>query len=105
VFAAYTILLMVSGVLLVVLGAAVGGQGTVSRVLNVVVGLAFFGYGFYLEFLFQGGQYRAFFYAFVVPILLIVRTIQARRAVKARAVMPAPEGQQAYPTRKAGRPP
>jgi hypothetical protein len=93
---------MVSGVLLVVLGAAMGGQGAVSRVLNILVGLAFFGYGFYLEFLFQGGTYRVFFYAFVVPILLIVRTIQARRAVRARAGSPAPEGQPAYPTRSAG---
>jgi hypothetical protein len=89
VFGAYTVLLMVSGVLLVVLGAAVGGQGTLSRVLNILVGLAFFGYGFYLEFLFQGGTYRVFLYAFVVPVLLIVRTIQARRA-KARAGTSAP---------------
>lgn len=44
---------MVSGVLLVVLGAAVGGQGRVSGVLSILVGLAFFGYGLYLELLFQ----------------------------------------------------
>lgn len=98
-FAAYTVLLMASGVLLVVLGAAVGAQGTMSRVLNILVGLAFFGYGFYLEFLFQGGQYRVFLYAFVVPVLLIVRTIQARRAAKARGGAPAPGGQPGYPTR------
>jgi predicted membrane channel-forming protein YqfA (hemolysin III family) len=96
VFAAYTILLMLSGVLLIVLGAAVGEQSTGSRVLSIVVGLAFFGYGFYLEFLFRGGEYRIFFYAFVVPIVLVVRTIQARRAMKARASVTAP-GREAGP--------
>lgn len=100
-FAAYTILLMASGVLLVVLGAAVGGQAALYRVLNIAIGLAFFGYGFYLAFLFQGGEYRIFLYAFVVPILLIVRTIQARRA-RARAATPAPGGQAPYPARETG---
>jgi hypothetical protein len=79
-FNIYTILLMLSGVLLIVVGASVPGQGTGMRVLNILVGAAFFGYGFYLQFLFEGGSYRIFFYAFIAPILLLVRTFQARKA-------------------------
>jgi len=88
VFEAYTVLLIVSGVLLVVRGAAMGGQRPASRVLNILVGSAFFGYGFYLKFVFRGGTYRIFSFAFV-PILPSVRTIQARKA-KARAGTSAP---------------
>jgi hypothetical protein len=79
-FNIYTVLLMLSGVLLIVVGASVPGQGTGMRVLNILVGAAFFGYGFYLQFIFEGGSYRVFLYAFIAPILLLVRTFQARRA-------------------------
>jgi hypothetical protein len=100
VFNAYTILLMLSGLLLVVLGAAVGGQGTGSRVLSVLIGIAFFGYGFYLAFIFSGGEYRVFYYAFVVPILVVFRIVQARRANKARAGATAPTNAPAYPRKE-----
>jgi hypothetical protein len=79
-FTVYPILLLISGVLLIVLGAAIPGQTSTQRVLNLLFGVAFFGYGFYLEFLFQGGTYFVFYYAFIVPILMIVRTVQARKA-------------------------
>ena len=82
-FIAYTILLMLSGLLLIGLGVAVRDQGTASRVISILVGLAFFGYGFYLEFLFTGVRYRVFFYVFVVPILVIYRVFQAHKAAKA----------------------
>jgi hypothetical protein len=94
-FIAYTLLLMFSGVLLIVVGAAVGGQSARARVLSIVVGVAFFGYGFYLAFLFPGGHYILLYYAFVAPIALIVRTVQARRASKARAM--APQAGYGYP--------
>ena len=80
-FTVYPILLLVSGVLLIVLGAAIPGQTTAQRALNILFGVGFFGYGFYLEFLFPGGTYIVFYYAFIVPILLIIRTVQARKAV------------------------
>jgi membrane-bound ClpP family serine protease len=79
-FNVYTILLMLSGVLLIVVGASVPGQGTWMRILNILVGAAFLGYGFYLQFLFEGDSYRIFLYAFIGPILLIARTVQARQA-------------------------
>ncbi|MEH0845046.1 hypothetical protein V6U81_21920 [Micromonospora sp. CPCC 205711] len=84
-FVLYTLLLMLSGIALVVLGAVFRDQGVGSRILNVVVGLAFFGYGFYLLFLFPGGTYRIFLYAFVVPVLLIVQAVKARNEAKQEA--------------------
>jgi hypothetical protein len=79
-FNIYTVLLMVSGVLLIVTGAAISGQGALMRVLNILIGLGFLGYGLYLEFIFDGDSYRVFFYAFIAPIVLLVRTFQARKA-------------------------
>ena len=42
---------------MIVLGAALPNQGTASRLLNIVIGAGFFGYGFYLLFIFGGGTY------------------------------------------------
>lgn len=77
-FDIYTILLMVSGLGLILVGAAVPYQGAAMRVLNILVGAAFLAYGFYLQFLFTGTHYRVFLYAFIGPALLIARTVQAR---------------------------
>jgi hypothetical protein len=105
-FAAYAVLLMLSGVLMIILGAAIGSQSKRTRVLSIIFGAGFFGYGFYLLFLFQGGSYFVFYYAFIVPILFVVQAIQARRATKAQMAaqppltvyppavgFPAPQGQ------------
>jgi hypothetical protein len=81
-FLLYTLLLMLGGIAMIVIGLAIKEQGTGSRILNVVIGLAFFCYGFYLMFLFPGGSYRIFFYAFILPILLIVRAVKARKEAK-----------------------
>jgi predicted lipid-binding transport protein (Tim44 family) len=82
-FDLYAVMLMFSGALLIIIGAGVSGQSKVSRILNVVIGAAFFGYGFYLEFLFAGGSYRVFLYAFLAPILLIIQTFKARKQATA----------------------
>ncbi|MBQ1069907.1 MULTISPECIES: hypothetical protein [Micromonospora] len=84
-FLIYTLLLLLGGIAMVAVGVAVKEQGTGSRILNVVVGLAFFGYGFYLLFLFDGDSYRIFFYVFVLPILLIVRAVKARKEAREQA--------------------
>ncbi|MDG4799866.1 hypothetical protein [Micromonospora sp. WMMD980] len=84
-FLIYTLLLLLGGIAMVAVGVAIKEQGTGSRLLNVVVGLAFFAYGFYLLFLFDGGDYRIFFYVFVLPILLIVRAVKARNEARERA--------------------
>jgi hypothetical protein len=85
-FAAYVLLLMGSGVAMIVLATpAVRQSSMVLRVLNTLVGLAYFGYGFYLAFLFTGGTYVMFFQAFVLPVLLIIRTVQANRLAQREA--------------------
>ncbi len=98
-FLIYTLLLLLGGIAMVAVGVAVKEQGTGSRILNVVVGLAFFGYGFYLLFLFDGDSYRIFFYVFVLPILLIVRAVKARKEAREQAAAQqfagAPQGQPA----------
>jgi hypothetical protein len=72
-FSAYVLLLMFSGITI--------KRSTMGlRVLNAVFGVAFLGYGFYLAFLFHGGSYFILFKAFILPVLLIVRTIKGARA-------------------------
>ncbi|MFF4894237.1 hypothetical protein [Micromonospora chersina] len=84
-FLIYDLLLLLGGIAMVAIGIAIKEQGTGARILNVVVGLAFFAYGFYLMFLFEGGSYRIFFYVFVLPILLIVRAVKARKEAREQA--------------------
>ncbi|SBT43957.1 DUF2076 domain-containing protein [Micromonospora auratinigra] len=78
----YELLLLLGGIAMVVIGLAVKEQSTLSRVLDVVFGIIFFCYGFYLMFLFEGGRYRVFIYAFILPILLIVRAFKARKEAR-----------------------
>ncbi|MFU8875063.1 hypothetical protein [Micromonospora sp. SL4-19] len=84
-FLIYDLLLLLGGIAMVVTGLAIREQGKLARVLNVVVGLAFFCYGFYLMFLFEGGEYRIFIYVFVLPVLLIVRAVKARKQAREEA--------------------
>jgi hypothetical protein len=77
---AYIAALVISGVLLVALGAINFIKQSVGfRILNVLIGLAFLGYAFYLLFLFNGGEIRIFFYAFIVPVILIVQAVRQSR--------------------------
>ncbi|WBC01185.1 hypothetical protein [Micromonospora sp. WMMA1976] len=96
-FLLYTLLLLLGGIAMIVVGVAVKEQGKGSRILNVVIGLAFFGYGFYLLFLFDGDSYRIFFYVFVLPILLIVRAVKARKEAREQAAAQQYAGGQQYP--------
>ncbi|PSK64426.1 hypothetical protein B0E53_03640 [Micromonospora sp. MH33] len=84
-FLIYDLLLLLGGIAMVAIGIAIKEQGTGARILNVVIGLAFFAYGFYLMFLFEGGSYRIFFYVFILPILLIVRAVKARKEAREQA--------------------
>lgn len=84
-FSWYIVLLLFSGVALLVLGALnAGRQSTGWRILNLVIGLGFIGYGIYLGFVFKGGTYIVFFKAFFVPVLLIVNAVRSRSARVAR---------------------
>ncbi|WNM37867.1 hypothetical protein RMN56_22300 [Micromonospora halotolerans] len=84
-FLIYDLLLLLGGIAMVAIGIAIKEQGTGARILNVVVGLAFFAYGFYLMFLFDGDSYRVFIYVFILPILLIVRAVKGRKEAREQA--------------------
>ncbi|MFJ7910289.1 hypothetical protein [Kitasatospora sp. NPDC096204] len=76
-FSWYVVLLALSGVIMVVLGAVSGGLKAGLRVLNVVVGLGLLGYAYYLLFVFEGGTYTIFFKVFILPIGMIVASVKA----------------------------
>ncbi|MFE6053593.1 hypothetical protein ACFQ6N_22805 [Kitasatospora sp. NPDC056446] len=76
-FSWYVVLLALSGLIMVVLGAVAGGLKVGMRILNIVAGLAFLGYGYYLAFVFEGGSYRIFFQAFILPVAMIASSVKA----------------------------
>ncbi|WP_328332968.1 hypothetical protein OHA70_15350 [Kribbella sp. NBC_00382] len=105
VFSWYVVLLCISGIVMVVLGAInKGEQSSGSRALGVLAGVAFLAYGIYLGFIFDGGSYMMFFQAFILPALLVVNFV---RSVVAKPTPPQPyaaeptEPTQPYP----GQPP
>ncbi|WP_203590872.1 hypothetical protein [Streptomyces sp. SID13031] len=77
-FSWYVVLLCLSGIVMVVLGAInKAEQSAGSRALSVIAGLGFLGYGVYLGFIFDGGSYMMFFQAFILPVLLVVNFIRS----------------------------
>src|SRR3978361_442241 len=87
-FSAYVLLLMFAGIAMLVMASpTVKGTKTGLRLLNALFGIGFLGYGFYLAFIFQGGGYVLFFQAFILPVLLIVRTIRSARTTRSRPVV------------------
>jgi len=80
---------MFTGIVMVVMASPVVKRSTVPlRLLNGVLGAVFFGYGFYLTFLFHGGSYFIVFKAFLLPAVLVFRTIQ--RAIAGRRTVAPP---------------
>jgi hypothetical protein len=78
-FSWYCLLLMFSGIVMLVI-SVLRNQSTQRRVIRAILGIGFFGYGFYLAFVFGGGSYIVFFQAFIVPVLLIVDTFRSQTA-------------------------
>jgi hypothetical protein len=99
VFYAYAVLLVFSGVLMLVLAALKTGRSMGRRIWSGILGAGFAIYGLYLLLLFQGGTYRIFIYAFILPIVMTVQFFRQRAAVKAMqaanpgGAMPAGYGQ------------
>ncbi|WP_395295882.1 hypothetical protein ACF9IK_22180 [Kitasatospora hibisci] len=89
-FSWYVVLLAVSGFAMVVLGAVSGSLSGGWRAVNVIAGLAFAGYAYYLAFVFEGGEYRLFFQAFILPVVLIVRSVKSLAARNTPAPQPVP---------------
>ncbi|MFF2043318.1 hypothetical protein ACFVVX_23140 [Kitasatospora sp. NPDC058170] len=93
-FSWYVVLLAVSGIAMVVLGAVnLGGSLSIGwRAINILAGVAFAGYAYYLAFVFEGGEYRLFFQAFILPVALIANSVKALATRgSAQAAQPAPQ--------------
>ncbi len=75
----YWILLIVSGIIMIGLGASGFGRATKGvRAVNLIFGAGFVGYGLYLGLFFTGDSYFVFFQAFVVPVVLVVNAVRSR---------------------------
>lgn len=93
-FSWYVVLLAISGIAMVVLGAANLGRSLSIgwRAINILAGIAFAGYAYYLAFVFEGGEYRLFFQAFILPVVLIANSVKALATRgTAQAAQPAPQ--------------
>jgi hypothetical protein len=84
-FYPYLGLLVLSGALLVVMGAAGFGQARTARIADVVAGAGFLGYAAFL-WIDNPGTIRVFFYAFAVPALAVINIIRSRRHRRGAAV-------------------
>ena len=77
-FSLYVILLAVSGVLMVGIGATSFSRlSTGWRIFNLAAGVAFLGYAFYLAFLFHGGTYIIFFKALILPVFMVINAVRS----------------------------
>lgn len=97
-FSWYVLLLLVSGIAMVAIGAVnFGGLSGGWRAFNVIAGVAFVGYGIYLGFIFEGGSYFIFFKAFILPVAMIfnfARSLVGRsRTQPVQAPAPAQQNQ------------
>lgn len=76
-FSWYVVFLLVSGIAMLAMASIGGGQSVGERLLNLAFGAGFLGYAVYLGFIFDGGEYFMFFYAFILPVLMLFRFVKA----------------------------
>ncbi|MFB4305413.1 hypothetical protein ACA511_04800 [Actinomadura sp. GTD37] len=84
-FSWYVVFLLGSGVVMLIMAAIGGGQSVGERLLNLAFGVGFLGYAVYLGFIFDGGEYFMFFYAFILPVLMLFRFVKALFGERASA--------------------
>jgi hypothetical protein len=84
VFKTYVLFLILSGIAMLIIAGVRTGQTKARRLWNGIFGAGFLGYGLYLLLIFHGGHYYIFFYAFILPILMIVQFLRDRGLVRAR---------------------
>ncbi len=90
-FMAYVIALGVSGALLLIVAAIGFGATVASRVISALVGLAFAGYAIYLQFfLADDATFNMYYYAFIVPILVLIQVFRSRKQKQDADVPAAP---------------
>jgi len=100
-FPIYVLFLIFSGIAMLVMARIKNGQPTTQRVLNAIFGAGFTIYGLYLLLIFRGGHYLLFFYAFILPVIMIIRFLRDGSAFRARrqaAAIPAPPAGYAAPS-------
>ena len=91
-FHLYVLFLILGGIAMLVMASVKTGQTTTRRAWNAVFGAGFTIYGLYLLLFFHSGHYLIFYYAFILPILMIVRFYRDRSALRARQEATAVEG-------------
>ncbi|MFD9129184.1 hypothetical protein [Kitasatospora sp. NPDC059571] len=95
-FSWYVVLLFVSGIAMIGIGAVnFGGLSTGWRIFNAVAGAGFVGYAFYLAFIFEGGSYILFFKAFILPVLMVINFVRSL-ANRRQAAAPVPYARSPY---------
>lgn len=75
-FAWYVVLLLVSGTAMIGMSFA-RSQGSANQLINAIFGVLYVGYGGYLAFVFDGGSYFMFVWAFILPLVLGYQFVKA----------------------------
>ncbi len=89
-FMTYVIALGVSGALLILVALVGFGSTVASRVISGLVGLAFAGYAIYLQFFLPEDEtFSMYYYAFIVPILVLIQVFRSRKQQKEEEAAPA----------------
>jgi hypothetical protein len=92
-FYVYVLFLIASGVVMLAMGGIRAAYAKRRRVVNLILGAGFTIYGLYLLLFFHGGHYILFYYAFILPIVMVVQFFRDRSAYK--TAQPAPQAPQA----------
>jgi hypothetical protein len=88
-FMTYVIALGVTGALLLLVALIGFGSTVAARVTSALVGVAFAGYAIYLQFfLADRATFGKFYFAFIVPVLVIIRVFLSRKQKKEEAEAP-----------------
>ncbi|MBO0835012.1 MAG: hypothetical protein J2P28_05755 [Actinobacteria bacterium] len=82
-FHIYVTLLIISGIAMLVL-AGIGRGSNGRRIWNGLFGAGYTIYGLYLLLVFNGGTYFVIWYAFILPIMLIVAFFRDRGVASSR---------------------
>jgi hypothetical protein len=85
-FSWYVVLLLLSGVVMLVMTAVRVDQKPARRILSLLLGVGFLGYGIYLGFIFNGGSYFVFFQVFILPVALVASSLRSAARRRASAI-------------------
>jgi len=78
-FNAYAAALLVGGLFMIAAVLPWGKLEKSTKVASALIGAAMAGYGGYLLFIFESGDVRVFWYALIVPVLVLVQVVKGWR--------------------------